>query len=194
MADATNTLEATGAKARIARVYAEALFGAASKANQADVIGDELDAVTSVVKSNPGIAAFLSGNLVNKSKKLPILASAFERNTSETFRKFLGVLNENNRLGLIPAIRAEYHDLQDAKAGKVRVKVTAAVALLDTQIEHLKANLAKQLNATPILEIAINSDILGGLILQVGDKVYDTSVRSRLENLRTHLTTSGTHG
>ena len=65
--------------------------------------------------------------------------------------------------------------------------------LTDEQIVALKQTLSEQLNAQPILDIWVNPDLLGGLVVQVGDKVYDTSVRSRLENLRTHLMASGTH-
>jgi len=188
-------LEATGAKARVARVYAEALMGVAAKSNQLDAVGDELEQVVGdVIKPHPRIQEFLAGNSVSMDGKLPILAAAFEHRTSETFRKFLCVLNANGRLDLLPAISAELRTLRDAAAGRVRVRVTAPVPLLDTQVESLTTTLHARLNAQPVLDIRIDPEILGGLIVQVGDKVYDTSVRTRLANLRNHLTTSGTHG
>ena len=188
-------LEATGAKARVARVYAEALMGVAAKSNQLDAVGDELEEIVgNVLKPYPAIQAFLAGNSVSMSGKLPALAAAFEHRTSETFRKFVGVLNANGRLDLLPAISAELRTMRDQAAGRVRVKVTAPVPLLDTQVEALTKTLHTQLHAQPVLDIRVDPDILGGLIVQVGDKVYDTSVRTRLDNLRTHLTTSGTHG
>ena len=188
-------LEATGAKARVARVYAEALMGVAAKSGQLDAVGDELEEIVGgVIKPYPGIRAFLAGNSVSMSGKLPALAAAFEHRTSETFRKFVGVLNANGRLDLLPAISAELRTMRDAAAGRVRVKVTAPVPLLDAQLDALTKTLHAQLNAHPVLDVRIDPDILGGLIVQVGDKVYDTSVRTRLDNLRNHLTTSGTHG
>ena len=188
-------LEATGVKARVARVYAEALMGVAAKSQQLDAIGDELEEfVGNVLKPHPAIQAFLAGNTVSMTGKLPVLAAAFEHRTSETFRKFLGVLNENGRLDLLPAINAELRTMRDQAAGRVRVQVTASVPLLDTQVESLTATLHAQLKAHPVLDIRIDPDILGGLIVQVGDKVYDTSVRTRLDNLRNHLTASGSHG
>lgn len=188
-------LEATGVRARVARVYAEALMGVAVKSNQLDAIGDELEEIShNVIKAHPRIQAFLASNTVSMAGKLPALAAAFEHRTSETFRKFLGVLNENGRLDLLPAISAELRTMRDSTAGRVRVRVTAPVPLLDAQVDALTKTLHAQLNAHPVLDIRIDPDILGGLIVQVGDKVYDTSVRTRLDNLRTHLTTSGTHG
>ncbi|MGL6075723.1 MAG: ATP synthase F1 subunit delta [Fimbriiglobus sp.] len=194
MAETSDVKQASPGTVRVARVYAEALLNVAISSSQQDVIGSELQTAAAAFATNNSSSRFLAGNLISKSEKLPILAKAFEHNSSDTFKKFLGILNENGRLGMIPAISTEYDKLQDKAAGRVRVQVTAAVPLLDAQIEHLKTNLAQQLKGTPILEIVINPEILGGLILQVGDKVYDTSVRARLDNLRTHLTTSGTHG
>ena len=123
-----------------------------------------------------------------------MLAAGFEGGASPLFRKFLGVLNENGRLDLLPAIDAAYQKLRDTAAGRVRVKVTAAAYLADNQVAELKSILKDTLNADPVLDIWIDPDLLGGLVVQVGDKVYDTSVRTRLANLRTHLMASGTHG
>lgn len=203
MADATQTdtaLEspdaplATGARARIARVYAEAIVGVANATQQGEVLGDELAAFAGAIKGHPAVASFLAGNSVSKSDKLPILAATFERGTSETFRKLVGVLNANGRLSLVPAISAEYHKIRDTAAGRVRVRVTTPVALSGEQVAGLTQTLHAQLHAQPVLDVRVDPEILGGLIVQVGDKVYDTSVRSRLENLRNHLMTSGTHG
>ena len=187
-------LEATGMRARIARVYAQALIQAATGTGQVDELGDELDGVAKgVVKGHPKIEGFFSSTAIGKAAKIPVLSAAFEHTTSETFRKFIGVLNQNGRLDLLPAINAEYGKLRDSRDGRVRVRVTTALTLTDAQIAALKQTLSEQLKAQPILDIWVNPDLLGGLVVQVGDKVYDTSVRSRLENLRTHLMASGTH-
>ena len=197
MADAVKhetVLEATGMRARIARVYAQALIQAATSTGQVDELGDELNGVAKdVVKGHPKIAGFFGSTAIGKAAKVPVLAAAFEHTTSETFRKFIGVLNQNGRLDLLPAINAEYSKLRDSRDGRVRVRVTTALTLTDEQIAALKQTLSEQLKAQPILDIWVNPDLLGGLVVQVGDKVYDTSVRSRLENLRTHLMASGTH-
>ena len=197
MPDATpdDTLpEATGNKARLARVYAEALLAAASRAQLADTIGEELASVADgVLKSNPNVLAFFDSAAVSRAAKLPILAQAFEHNASELFKKFLGVLNQNGRLGLLRDVSATYHALRDQQANRVRVKVRAAAPLNDAQTESLRSTLAATLNQEPILDVKVEPELLGGLVVQIGDRVYDTSVKSRLETLRTHLMTSGRH-
>jgi len=186
--------EAVGVQARIARVYAEAILNVAGKENRADELGSELELVSAELKGNKVVEQFFAAGTISRAGKLPVLAAGFERGTSETFRKLIGVLNENNRLTLLPAIHAEYRKLQDVRSGRIRVTATSAVQLSDEQVDQLKTTLRTQLKAEPVLTIRNDADILGGLIVQVGDKVYDSSVRSRLENLRNTLLTSGTHG
>lgn len=190
-------LEATGTRGRLARVYAEALLATATKADEADAIGEQLAAVAGdLLGKNPAVANYLSNPAVNRQQKFDALKAAFDNGQSGTsllFRKFLGVLHANGRLGLIRDIAAAYQTLQDRAAKRVRVTVRAAAELTADQTEALTKTLAESLNQTPILRVIVEPELLGGLIVQVGDRVYDTSVRSRLETLRTHLMTSVPH-
>ena len=186
--------EATGSKARLARVYAEALLAAAGRAQLADTIGEELRGVAEgVLKPNPGIVDFFNSAAVSRGAKLPILQKAFGDDTSPLFKNFLGVLNQNNRLGLLRDISATYHALRDSQGNRVRVKIRSAAELNESQLESLRSTLATTLKQEPILDVKVDPELLGGLVVQIGDRVYDTSVRSRLETLRTHLMTSGSH-
>lgn len=196
MADPTHTtvLEATGTTARIARVYAEALAAAADQSGQAEAIGEDLDTlVVDVLDANPQIEAFFGNAAVAKAAKAEAITAAFG-NAPELLRGFVGVLNQNNRLGLLRAIRAAYQKIRDERAGRIRVKVTSAVPLSDTQLGRLRETLATSLQAEPVIDARTNPDVLGGLVVQVGDRVYDSSVRTRLETLRTHLMASGSYG
>src|SRR6266498_4122287 len=98
-----SVLEATGAGARIARVYAEALMAAAAKAGQADALGDELSALVGATADRPRIATFLASTAINRKAKAPVLAKALG-GASDLLAKFVGVLNQNGRLGLLRAI------------------------------------------------------------------------------------------
>ena len=192
-AEPATVLDATGAKARVARVYAEALQKSAG--DQADALADELESVVGqAIAGRPEVARFLGSAAVHRDEKLPVLASAFEGHTSETFRRFVGVLNHNRRLDLLPAIASEFRKLRDAASNTVRVRVTAATELDDAQRQKLDATLKRIVSGNPVATVTVDPDLLGGLVVQVGDTVYDTSVRTRLNNLRTHLMASGTHG
>ena len=190
-----NVMEATGAAARIARVYAEALMTQARETNQVDAVGEELTSIVGdVLNSSPESEAFLVSTAVNRKVKEPMLASAFGNATSELMQRFLGVLNDNNRLGLLRAINMTYQKLREQSQGRTHVKVVSATNLNEQQTEQLKTTLKQSLKVEPVLEMRTDPEILGGLIVQVGDRVYDSSVRTRLNSLRTHLMTSGTHG
>ncbi len=186
-------LEATGVTARLARVYAAALMAAAG--DRADAVGEELDAlVADVLAGRPEVERFLASGAVSRKAKAAVLEAAFGSGVSDVLRNFLGVLNQNNRLGLLRAIAAAYRRLRDEAAGRVRVTVTTAVPLTDEQAQKLRQTLSARLKAEPILEARTDPDLLGGLVVRVGDRVYDTSVRTRLETLRNHLMASGTYG
>jgi F-type H+-transporting ATPase subunit delta len=190
-------LEATGARGRLARVYAEALLSTATQANEADAVGEQLDSFAAdLLGRHPAIASYLANPAVNREQKVSALREAINNprsNTTILFRKFLGVLHANNRLGLLSDIAVAYRKLRDQAARRVRVTVRAATDLTPDQTAALTATLAESLNQTPILTVVVEPELLGGLIVQVGDRVYDTSVRSRLETLRTHLMTSVPH-
>ena len=197
MADAAQqdtVLEATGNKARLARVYAEALLAAATKAGSADAIGDELYAVAdSVVAGHPLVSAFFDSAAISRKGKVPVLVAAFAKHSSALFQQFVGVLNQNGRLGLLREIARTYRTSQDRLAGRVRVRVTSATPLNEAQTEKLRGTLTTALKKEPILNVTVDPNLLGGLVVQVGDRVYDTSVRTRLDSIRTHLLSSGTN-
>lgn len=188
-------LEATGMAARIARVYAEALAAAAAPRGEADSLGDALDSlVRDVLDADRRVETLFASPAVKKAEKQAAIDAAFGPNAPELLRNFVSVLNQNNRLGLIRAVNAAYRRIRDERAGRVRVRVTSAVPLTDAQAGRLRDSLARSLNAEPVIDARTNPDILGGLVVQVGDRVYDSSVRTRLETLRNHLMASGSYG
>jgi F-type H+-transporting ATPase subunit delta len=121
-----------------------------------------------------------------------VLQQAFGGKCSEILSNFLNVLNANGRLGMIPQIRTAVRDLTDARFNRLRVKVTTAVPLGSEQQEKIKQTLKAALHQEPVLTVVENPDLLGGLVVQFGDKVVDSSVRSRLDSLRAALMSQGT--
>jgi F-type H+-transporting ATPase subunit delta len=183
-------LDAGTVQARLARVYAEALITAALKQGP-DAVGSvctELTALVGDLAAHPDAAAFLASPAVGKKAKAAALAAALAGHASDLLRGLVGVLAQNNRLGLLRNVAAAYRQLLDVRVGRVRVKVTAAVPLGDEQQAALAANLKQLLgDREPVLDVRVDPDLLGGLVVQVGDSVIDTSVRSRLQSIRTLL-------
>ena len=201
MADATrgipfeqeSVLTTNVRQARIARVYVESLLAVATQQGQAEDLGDELEAlVRDVLGKHREVAAFFTSPALTRRAREPILARALAENASPMLRKFVGVLNQNNRLDLLPAIAAAYREALDERAGRVRVWVRSAAPLGDAERDELRRTLAGTLGKEPILAVRVDPELLGGLMIQVGDRVYDSTVRSRLDALRTQLLARGT--
>lgn len=186
-------LTANVRQARIARVYAESLAAVAAKQGQLEDVGNELAKFVSDVLSQPKIAAFFRSPAVTRKVRAPILEAALANHASPLVANFIRVLNRNNRLDLLASCSAAYRELMDAHSGRVRVLVKSAVELSPEQRDGLKRTLAESLNKEPVLNLRVDPELLGGLVVQVGDKIYDTSVRSRLEDLRNQLTSRGSN-
>lgn len=189
-------LETGSVKSRLAKVYAEALIAAALKdgdgAAAVDALGAELDAfVTGVLGGNAKVAAFLASPAIGKKAKATALEAALPGKVSDLFRGLLVTLADNGRLDVLAGVAAAYRTLLDDRAGRVRVKVTAASELTADQREKLAATLAASLKHQPVLSVRVDPALIGGLVVQIGDRVIDTSVRSRLQNLRTLLLDKG---
>src|SRR5262249_23153220 len=103
------------------------------------------------------------------------------------------VLNDHGRLGLLAAMLAEYRELYNARGNRFRVLVWTAVPLPDDQRQRLEQQLRDQHHKEPVLDLKVDPDLLGGLIVRVADWVDDGSIRTRLETLQTKLTESGSH-
>jgi F-type H+-transporting ATPase subunit delta len=179
---------------RIARVYAEAIFRAADNRQQIDGLLEELDSLTKdVFKADPQFEAFLYSTAVGRDQKREVIESVFENTASELFVNALMVLNAHERLSLLRSIVAEYEELRDEHGGLVRVIVRTPVPLSDDQRERLGHELQESLRKTPRIESQVDPELLGGMVLSVGDWVYDFSVRTQLDEIRNHLLTRSSY-
>ena len=184
---ADTELHATGAAARLGQVYADALHAAALAEDRADPVGEELAAVVAAVKVKKSVSDYLRNAAEAKAQKKLVLGAGFGETASVLVQKFLAVLNQNGRLELLPEISAAYAALRDRAHNRVRATVTSAVPLTDGQLATVKDTLKHNLQAEPVLTAKVDADLLGGLVVRVGDRVFDTSVRTRLASLTNTL-------
>jgi F-type H+-transporting ATPase subunit delta len=173
---------------RIAKVYAEALLNAAQKQGQAEQVLAELESfIVDVFPAEPSLEAFLSSGAIGRDRKAPVIRDVFGPRASEIFTNFLLVLNHRGRLDLLRPILVAARDLADERARRVRVRVRSAVPLPDDQRDRLSKDLRTSLGLEPVLVTDVDPEILGGLVVQVGDWQYDSSIRTQLNTLRNQL-------
>ena len=188
----TATLENVGTDGttaiRLAQLYAEALLNVAEKRGQTDDVAAELSGVVGELFARmPDLPKLLLSRIIPRDKKAKLIDAAFGDNLGELTLDFIRVLNGRDRLELLRPVAGAYRTLLDRRRSRVRVVVRSAVPLSREIVDSLKATLSASLGKEPVLESRIDESLLGGMILQVGDEVYDSSVKTRLESIRTQL-------
>jgi F-type H+-transporting ATPase subunit delta len=178
----------------VARVYAEALLNATERAGQTTEVLDELRAVVAdVLDRVPVLELFFASAAVGRERKETALRNAFEGRCSPVLYHFLQVLNHHDRLAFLRPIAEVANRLYERRSGRMPVAVRSAVPLSDEQQERLRQELREAFGREPILHQTIDPELLGGFRVQVGDWVYDASLRARLDEIRNQLIQRGSH-
>ena len=179
----------------VSRRYAAALFSLGKEAGMAELerYGASLSALGEAVEKTPKLAeAFRNPVLSSEEKKKVVLAlldvagvGAKPAGDEEPVEKrFCALLADKGRLDLLPAIAADFGVMLDEASGISRGVVTTAVELDEEYMDKIKSKLESQTGRKLVLEFVIDPAIIGGIVLRVGDSVYDASLRAQLDNLR----------
>jgi F-type H+-transporting ATPase subunit delta len=178
----------------VARIYAEALLGAADKRQQTQEVLEQLEElVRDVLARDSAFAVYLASAVVGGDQKREALRRAFEGKVNEVLYQFLLVLNDHDRLGILRETAVMMRDIYERRAGRMHVEAMSAVALDDDQRERLRRELREKFNREPVLSVRVDPELLGGLVVKVDDWVYDGSVRGRLERIRNQLIERGSY-
>lgn len=173
----------------IARNYAETLLVLAGKANELRGWGAMLGDVATAMKQNATLRLFLESPRVPAFKKNEVLAAAFQDRMPRLMVRYLQSLVTHRRQMLIPEIAREYMDLVDEREGRIHARVTVArEADAETQ-DMIAQQLSRMFAKTVIPHFSVDSALLGGVVINVGDTVLDGSVRKRLSSLRRRMLT-----
>ena len=172
----------------IARRYAKALFGLAVEAGQVEGWANSLLTLQQVVDRSPDLQDVLANPVYSKEQRRAIVEKlAAALSLAADPRNLLFLLGDRNRLSYLSAIVTTFRDLADQHLGRLRAKVTSAVALDDGAAQAIADKLSQATKAMVLLDRAVDPAILGGVVAQVGSLVYDGSVRTQLEDLRQQL-------
>lgn len=178
----------------LVRQYAEAFLNAAMKDGAAESALDDLDAIErEVLDKHPRFAQLLASTQVSEAEKDRMLHQVFGDRVAAVVVRFLRVLNRRGRLGLASAVAREARQIWDRRHKRIRVLVRSAVPLDQARQDALRDRVARMISATPVLHLSVDPTLVGGLVVQVGDQVFDASVQNRLETLRQRLIEGKTH-
>jgi len=168
----------------VARIYADAFLNAIPAGQQAEGLEEFRSFVEDVLNKQPEFSRLLLSGTISRDVKLGLVDRVLSGRASDLFTSFLRVLARHDRLDLVPLILAQAEIEYEKRSGRRRVQVISAQPLSEALLQKIRERLAAELSIQPVLEPAVDPDILGGLRIRVGDTVYDSSLRARLNQLR----------
>ena len=174
----------SGIRASLAGRYATALFALAKENNAIDAVQASLDTLSRAMAESDDLRALTSSPVLSREdagKAIAATAKALGLDPLST--NMLGVLAANRRLDQIPAVIRAYSTLASDHRGEITAEVTSAHPLDDKQIEALKAQLKKRVGSDVSVSTAVDSSILGGLVVKIGSQMIDSSIKTRLNTL-----------
>jgi F-type H+-transporting ATPase subunit delta len=167
----------------IARVYAEALFEVARERGKLDVIRDQLGQFVDVLRGNRDLQVFFFSPYFASGEKREGLERAISGAEPE-LTNFLELLIDKHRMPAIFRVRTRFDELWAQENKLLEVRLTSAVELDPRVVDRVRAQIERQTGHKIELESAVDEEILGGLVLRVGNMVLDASLRNKLEKLR----------
>jgi F-type H+-transporting ATPase subunit delta len=172
----------------IARRYAKALLELAGGQNQAEPVGHALDVVAGAFNRSPELRGVMANPAFTTAARQAILGKLIEAAKMPPLAgNTLKLLVERGRGGYIEAVAREYRAMLDQKAGRVRARITTAVPLDDAAVEKIRGQLAAVTQKQVSVDRAVDPQILGGVVAQVGSMTFDGSLQTQLSQLRRQL-------
>jgi F-type H+-transporting ATPase subunit delta len=168
----------------IARNYAEALLLAARETGEEDLSGELLAAVAGAVKADPRLALALELPRISKATKLRIVERALADIAPPRFVRFMQSVVRRGRQSLLGEMSNQYQALLDRELNRVHARVTIAREPEPDLVEAIRVRLEATLEKTVIPHVRVDPHLLGGVVIRVGERVFDGSLRRRLRNLR----------
>jgi len=173
-------------RATAARRYAEAAFEVGLRDGTVETWRQELDAAASVV-DDQRVARLLGNPAIAEETRLELAESTFGTIVSRPVLNLIGLMLRRGRIDELPRVAAEFRRLDNERQGITPATATSAVPLSEDEVRAITARLEEMTGGRVDLDLAVDPDLLGGLVVRVGDRMIDGSVRGRLERLRNQL-------
>ncbi|HON59180.1 MAG TPA: ATP synthase F1 subunit delta [Smithella sp.] len=172
----------------ISKRYARAFFDIASEQNKIEEYYQELNQFDSVVSQNKSLKEFLANPIFEQASKKGVVESIIGKlNLSGMSASFLRLLVDKKRIDILSDIVVGYRQLMDEALKKVRVNVKTAFPLSEELKSFIRTNLEKSMGKTVEMTVEEDATLLGGVVIGVGDTLYDGSIKNQLNNMRNLL-------
>ncbi len=168
----------------VARRYAQALYAQADQTGHVAAVDADVELMRDTLGHSPDLRRVMESPVVSREKKQAILTSLFSGKVNELMDTFLSLLIDKDRIEDIPGVVEAYQSMRDEQQNIVVAQVRTAKTLAPDESAQLQKALAAQTGGNVRLETQVDGDLIGGMIVRLGDTVYDGSVRHQLQTLR----------
>lgn len=171
--------------------YTEGLYAVAQAKGNVKAVSEGLNAIANALRENPQLKALVEHPLIDGSQKLDVIEKVFGQNVDATVYQFLRVLFSKDRSAYVEAVAARFVDLAEAESGRVAVKIESAQPMTDEVRTRLEARLATTLQKQVDAEVEVNSDLLAGYRIRIGNRVLDATIRGAMNQFSQQLLAAG---
>lgn len=171
----------------VSRNYAEALFELGKKHDQLETFQEGIQAVARLLDENAAFRLFIETPRIDAEAKKNVIRKAFGAALPKPLLNFVLITIDKRRQRLIRDIDRAYLSLMDEHLGRTHVEISVARELDEDTVDEIARKLSKLLDTEAIPHVRVRPEILGGVVIRTGDRVYDGSLRRRLEGMRRRL-------
>ncbi len=169
----------------IAGRYATALFDMARDGGQLDAVAQNLDQLTAMLASSADLVRLIRSPAFSRADQGAAIAAVMEKaGFNDLTRRFVGVLAQNRRLFVLADVIAAFKTLLSHHRGEIIAEVVSATPLGDQQLAQLKSALSSAAAGNVVLQARVEPDLIGGLVVKLGSRMIDASIRAKLNSLK----------
>ena len=167
--------------------YAESLFDLAKEENKVTQYLDDIKLVGEVLDSDPQIVQFFNHVLIENDKKIQLLDQSFKGNVDQYVLNFLKLLVQSRRIRYIDDIVKSYIKLSNQYLGIEEGMIYTPYELTDQQIQDIEKAISQKENKKVTLKVSIDPSLLGGIKVQISNRIYDGTIKNKVEMLKKEL-------
>lgn len=169
----------------VSRRYASALLDMAVEADLVDQVAQDIETLSAMVQESDDLRNLIRNPRFDREQQMRALdALAAKAGLQKLTVNFLGVLSLNRRVGALETILVSFREALQARRGETRARVESAYPLNDAQLAALRDRLGQSAGGAVSVDVTVNPELLGGMIVTIGSRMIDDSVRGKLERLR----------
>lgn len=171
--------------AGLAGRYAAALFDLADTGKELDSVADDLSRFNNMIDESEDLRRLLQSPVISRGDQAKAISAIGEKaELGSLTRNFLGLVAQNRRLFALKAMIAAYHAILSNRRGEVTAEVTSAAPLSERHLAELNEVLRQSVGAKVAIQSRVDPDLLGGLIVKIGSRMIDSSLKTKLQKLQ----------